>query len=119
MDDASEFQRLIRDAHSGRDSRGRRYSEAARALAVRYCRKCRDEGASFYRIASDLGVGVSTLERWLKEAPEPVNEKTRIREVRLAESSPASRSMRVTFPNGLCVEGLGTRELIELIRGLS
>lgn len=121
MDPANEFRRLTEEANKNRDRRGRRYSGEARQLAVRYCREQRSLGRSFSWIARRLGVNVATLGRWI-EKPEGDSKATPgFLEVAVAEEPPSRgpASIRMILPGGVRIDGLGTSEVIELIRALA
>lgn len=88
---------------------GRRYVARERARAVEYARGRLGDGAPLKGIARELGISVSTLERWMRVcAFVPVEVPTA-----------PTRAFVVHGPAGLRIEGLALADLAELVRRLA
>ena len=114
-------------ARAPRNGRGYRlYSDELKIEAATYAQRSNKQGASYTEIAKRLGLPAATLLRWrgkAGKAPLPAKHAIGFRPVAL-QASVEARNQRATGPvvvlaNGIRIEGLTTRELTELVRGLS
>lgn len=92
---------------------GRRYPAELRAVAITVARERGSEPLS--RVAADLGVSPLSLQRWLEQG-EPAC--FRPVEVKPEPVFASARGLVLITPQGYRVEGLGTEELVCLLRGL-
>jgi len=97
-------------------SRGRRYPRALRGRVVAYARARRDQGASWARIASELGLQFETVRRWCIGADAIVVASPTILPVEIVADSPTS--LVVVARTGVRVEGVTLADAIALLRAL-
>jgi transposase-like protein len=91
---------------------GRRYPAELKAVAVAVAQERRADPLA--RVASDLGVSLVSLQRWIKQG-----ESARFRPVQVElESSESVRGLVLITPRGYRVEGLETESLACLLRVL-
>lgn len=88
----------------------RRYSAEEREAMVQKARAMRASGMSLAAVASELGVSVMSLTKWLRDArPAPS-----FLPVRIAEAP--SPSLSLVTPSGYRVEGLTPEGIVALLR---
>lgn len=107
-----EFRRCV--AELGPRRTGRRFSSELMALAREYSLFRRGEGASWQRIADELGISMLTIRKW---SDGNADASCVFRRVRVEESRRAS-GFAVTL-GSLRVEGLSLDELVTLTKALS
>ena len=108
-EEAREFRESVRQRNDGKSSGRRHFTKPQRSAAVRYLLRRRAEGASAVRIAVELGVGKTTLERW------------RTREssfVQVESVATPGSGVSLVSPRGYRLEGLRLEEAIELLSRL-
>lgn len=88
----------------------RRYSAEERGTMVQKARAMRASGMSLAAVASELGVSVISLTKWLRD-DRPVPS---FLPVRLAETAPPVLSL--VTPSGYRVEGLTPEGIVALLR---
>jgi len=100
-----------------RASRNVRFPVAVRREAVAYARGRQPAGESLLRIASDLGVAMNTIDRWLQLEPK---RKLRPISVDRADGTDASKPALVLHgPGGVRVEGLDPESVAAILRALA
>jgi transposase-like protein len=100
---------------SHQPARGKRYSPALKARVIEFAQSRRDEGASWERIADDIGVSFETVRRWcLAAEPKPVRAMVPVRVV-ADEDEP---TVRVVSAGGHRIEGLTLHEAVVVLRAL-
>ena len=107
------FRKQAKEENRGRTGLGRRYSRSLRLDAVRYLKEKKREGESVAEVASELGVSIWSLSRWVRESESagvvvPV-------EVTDAEDS---SELSLVTPRGYRIEGLTEKRLIRLVERL-
>jgi transposase len=100
-----------------RESRNVRFPETVRRDALAYARERKVAGASLLHVASELGLAMSTVERWLQLDPKrklhPVS-------VQCAELTVTSKPALVLHgPGGVRVEGLDPESVAAILRALA
>ena len=108
------FRRSVATYFGGQPGRGARYPEDLQQEAVALARAGLGQGKSLGSVASDLGVGATTLARWLKGARESLRPVEVQREEELGRAS----SLVLVAPSGWRIEGLRPEDLPELLRVL-
>jgi len=112
----ARYRRAVERSLGGRPGRGARYGEDLRQEAVVLARAGLLAGKSLATVAGELGVGCTTLARWLegaRAALRPVEVQGAGRE----EPGPAS-SLVLMAPSGWRIEGLRREDIPELLRVL-
>lgn len=92
---------------------GRKFPASLQLLGGEYARGCRDEGATWGDIASELGVTVATVQRWGKTESMGRGE---FHEVRVEDTPKVGYA--AVLPCGLRIEGLGLEAVIALAKAL-
>ena len=115
-----------RIANTPKNQRGRRlYGPELKRVGLRYAEEHLGKGASVGEVAESLGLKAGTLQTWLKRKERGERE---VRAVRLVDERPREsqgekeepgKGAVVVLANGVRIEGLSMRELIELTRGLA
>jgi len=104
-------------ASLGRRGRTTRVPDEIRSAVLLYARVARGRGASWRRIAEEVGLSGSALIRW--NAAEPPHEESKLRPVEVVPQKTSSGStVSVVTPTGLRIEGLRVAEAIEVARAL-
>jgi hypothetical protein len=94
---------------------GSRYPLELRRLAVSVVRERRSEPLS--RVATELGVSVVSLQRWLEQA-EPAQFRPVTLQAEPVEGGKTPAGPVLITPRGYRVEGLGVESLAALLRAL-
>jgi transposase-like protein len=100
-----------------RASRNVRFPAAVRREAVAHGRERRAAGASLLRIASELGVAMNTLERWLQ-----LDQKMKLHPVSVQQEerrSALKSALVLHGPGGVRVEGLDPESVAAILRALA
>lgn len=125
--------RVLREqiARAPRNGRGyRQYTEELKIAVASYARRGKKQGESYAEMAKGLGLPAATLLHWRGKAktapPAGVGSEQRplgFRPVSLQASTTSGNRRTngpvVVLPNGIRIEGMGARELTELVRGLT
>ena len=106
---ATQFRESVRRGNRGKVSGRRRFTEAERMEAVVYLERRRGEGARVARIAGELGVGKTTLERWRSRGS---------RFVRVEAVADSGGAVALVSPSGYRIEGLSLEQAVGLVRRL-
>lgn len=100
-------------ARSGVGGVGRRYPAELRAVAVAVAQE--RSGEPLARVASDLGVSVVSLQRWLEQGEPAV---FRPVEIEPGPATVPAGGLALITPRGYRVEGLEAGVLVSLLRVL-
>jgi transposase-like protein len=105
-------------ARAGR--RRAKFSSELKAAVVEYCEPLRSEGASWAKLASELGLHESQLQEWCQGRER--ESRGKLRPVRMVEETFAGRSTAPTLslqlPGGATVAGLCIADVAALLRAL-
>jgi transposase-like protein len=99
-----------------RRGRGFRYPEELKDLALDYAQMRRKQGASWAQVANELAVPPTTLERWVKPAPERVA--LELVPVVTTLSARPERELYLLTPQGHRLMGLSVETAAELLHRL-
>jgi hypothetical protein len=105
----------------GRKRRNDAVPRGLRARLVSYAQARRRAGAGWGRIARELGVSGSTLQRWCATPARPALRPVRVAGVAARGRAPerSERGLVVVTAAGHRVEGLGVGEVASLLRALA
>ena len=105
---AGRFRESVRDQNAGRNQR-RRFTESQQREALTYFDSRRSAGATIAEVATELGIGKTTLERWRRR---------RSSFVRVEAVGADSTPLCVVSPSGYRIEGLSLDQAAELLSRL-
>jgi hypothetical protein len=105
---------LLRALSAHHPARGKLYAPATQAAVVEFARARRSEGASWQRIAAELGMRFETVRRWHSR---PSGMPT-MRAVEVIAEGPRAVGVAVVSPAGHRIEGLTIEEAIAALRAL-
>lgn len=125
----TEIQRRVRAARESGEARGRRgYPQPVRAMVVAHARSLLQGGSSLAQAASDAGMALVTVRKWLAADDAATREDTPMRstrsfrQLRVVESATptlATSTIVVHGPGQLRIEGLTVGALAELLARLA
>ena len=104
-----QFRESVSRGNRSKTSGRRHFTEAQRKEAVAYFERRRGEGASVARIAAELGVGKTTLERWRPRGS---------RFVRVEAVADSGAAVALVSPSGYRIEGLSLEQAVGLLSRL-
>ncbi len=117
-----EFRLRVESYFGGRPRRGARYSVGLRAQAVELALAQMARGERLGAVASALGIGVGTLQRWLEATGDSAG---RLREVEVVETGErpvqdrdGRGGLALATASGHRVEGLSLAEVAQLLGAL-
>ena len=116
------FREQVESYFGGRPKRGDRYSAILKEQAVALALALRSQGERLGAVATALGVGVGTLQRWIEAAPHGPR---RMRKVEVVETDGAlisnqgsGKGLTLATASGHRVEGLALPEVVLLLEAL-
>jgi hypothetical protein len=116
------FRERVESHFGGRPRRGNRYSAKLKEQAVELALAMVDQSDRLGSVASALGVGVGTLQRWMDV---PSDSPARMREVEMVDAGralvqdrSARRGLTLATASGHRVEGLALAEVALLLEAL-
>jgi transposase-like protein len=96
-------------------ARGKRYSPELKVRIIEVARGLRADGASWQRIAEDIGIAFETIRRWCIAAEgQGARSMVPVRVV----ADRAERTVSVASPAGHRIEGLTLAEAVAVLRAL-
>jgi transposase-like protein len=114
---SGRYSASVRDAVSAHEpARGKRYDRGLKARIVELAQLRRKEGASWKRIADEVGLPFETVRRWCI-ATEPKRAQAMV-PVRVMAERRTERAVVVTSPGGYRIESLSLHEAIAVLRAL-
>jgi transposase-like protein len=96
-------------------ARGKRYEPALKARIIEFARSRREQGESWVRIASELGLAFETLRRWCMAA-ERSSSRAMVPVEVVAESN--DHTVSIVSVGGYRIEGLTLQEAVSVLRAL-
>ncbi|OJY21633.1 MAG: hypothetical protein BGO98_02055 [Myxococcales bacterium 68-20] len=113
-----EGEKLRREVGRHGCARGRKLSEHLRARCASYAAARSREGATATVIASELGISVTSVHRWLRTKPGSCTAMVPVRVIAPSRTPEAASRIVVTTPHGLRVEGLDVDALCVVLARL-
>jgi hypothetical protein len=100
--------------------RGRttRIPEEIRSVLLAYADQGRADGESWARIAENVGLSVTVLQRWRRQGEAQHEGKLRPVVLRETDLARPAASLRLVTAHGEKLEGLGVEDAIRLVRAL-
>ncbi len=116
---AQRFREEAEEYNKGRSGVQRRYSGSLRHKAISYSVEKRREGASWLKIAQELGISGWTLARWVSrtEIEGEIKEVEIITEMK-EKKVPGKDGLGFFTPEGYRVEGLSLEKVRSLLQSL-
>lgn len=114
MDQATRFREAAERHNEGRGRTGWRYPPEIRALAVEYCERALEAGASMASITAELGITPMSLSRWLDEE-RPRSAVFPVQVVEPPTDEQRQSSLAAVTPGGLRIEGLDWAGILDLV----
>jgi transposase-like protein len=113
-----QLRSAVSAARAGR--RRAKFSSELKTAVIEYCGPLRSEGASWAKLASELGLHESQVQEWCQGRERESRGKLRpVRLVQEASAAPSSpRTLSLELPGGATVGGLCVADVAALLKAL-
>ena len=116
------FREQVESYFGGRPKRGDRYSAILKEQAVALALDLGSQGERLGAVATTLGVGVGTLQRWVEATPHGPSRMRKVEVVEtdgsLIQDQGSSKGLTLATASGHRVEGLALPEVVLLLEAL-